>query len=124
MTLMPGVERGAGEPPEAAWSHIGPYGYILQYQSLPARQACLERIAAYWNAAKLLELPALLLRMFSRAAARADAAMLAIAELQAYAISNDIQPAQVVLLFPATTVVFCSGATAVPGFLLSEYGIY
>ena len=64
---MAGAGRGAGEPPEAGWSHFGPYGYLLQYASKPARQAALERIARYWNAQKLVHLPALLTRMFLRA---------------------------------------------------------
>ena len=25
---MKGAGRGAGEPPEAGWSHLGPYGYL------------------------------------------------------------------------------------------------
>lgn len=64
---MKGAGRGAGEPPEAGWSHFGPYGYLLQYASKPGRQASLERIARYWNAQKLLQLPALLSRMYLRA---------------------------------------------------------
>jgi hypothetical protein len=92
---MEGVGRGAGEPPEAAWSHIGPYGYILQYMSLPARQASMEKIAANWNSAKLESLPALLGRMYVRAAAAADRSFVAMAELTTYAKANGIQEAEV-----------------------------
>jgi hypothetical protein len=92
---MEGVGRGAGEPPEAAWAHIGPYGHILQYMSRPSRQAFLEKIAANWNAAKLESLPALLVRMFARAAAQADESQVAMAELCAYAVAHNIEKAQV-----------------------------
>lgn len=87
--------RGAGEPPEAAWAHLGPYGYVLQYMSRAARQACLERIIAAWNAAKLASLPALLLRMDIRAGAAEDEADVAMAELTVYATANSVDLRQV-----------------------------
>jgi hypothetical protein len=82
---MEEVGCGAGEPPEAAWSHLGPYGYLLQYMSRPARQAALEKIAANWNAAKLATLPDLLVRMYTRAAVKVDESLLSMAELCSYA---------------------------------------
>jgi len=92
---MEEVGCGAGEPPEAAWSHLGPYGYLLQYMSRPARQAALEKIAANWNAAKLATLPDLLVRMYTRAAVKVDESLLSMAELCSYARLHNTTPGQV-----------------------------
>lgn len=78
---MKGVGSGVGEPPEQAWSHLGPFGYILQKTSLPARQAFLERTIAHWNAAKLAKLPAALRQFFDRAVREHAAATEAAEEL-------------------------------------------
>ncbi len=64
---MTGVGRGAGEPPEAAWSRLGPRGLVLQYASLPARQSQLERAGVQHNLLKRNGLPNLLGRMRARA---------------------------------------------------------
>ena len=95
---MQGAGRGAGEPPEAAWAHFGPYAYILQYASLPARVAALERIAAYWNAAKLVQLPNLLLRMYIRAHTASEAAREEEAVVVNLALQSGITEDQVGLL--------------------------
>jgi hypothetical protein len=91
---MKGAGLGVGEPPEAAWSHLGPWGHILQYHSLPARQATLERVVANWNAAKMLALPALLGRLFNRASLRSDESSAEACELHAAALQDGFQPDQ------------------------------
>lgn len=84
---MEGVGAGVGEPPEQAWSHLGPYGYILQYHSLPSRQSYLERIIAHWNADKMLRLPQALLKMYKRAKQDHQAALGTAESLVQYASS-------------------------------------
>ena len=84
---MEGVGSGVGEPPEQAWSHLGPYGYILQYHSLPSRQTYLEHIIAHWNADKMLGLPLALLKMYKRARQEHQAAIQTADGLLQYASS-------------------------------------
>lgn len=86
--------RGAGEPPEAAWSKLGPYGYILQIMSPASRQSFLERLAAQWNAAKQQRLPTLLSRMSQRAQAALAKAKADLSELQDYATSQGVSQAE------------------------------
>lgn len=96
---MVGVGRGAGEPPEAAWSQLGPYGYTLQYRSLPSRQVSLEHIVANFNNEKLQTLPGLLLRSARRAEAAQKEAENNVAELQGYAEQAGISLSQVSFSF-------------------------
>lgn len=95
---MRGVGRGAGEPPEAAWSQIGPHGYILQYRALPSRQAALENIIANFNADKLVGLPELLVRSYKRARQAEKEAMSELGELKIIAREKGILPGQVNVL--------------------------
>ena len=92
---MKGVGRGAGEPPEAAWSQIGPYGYTLQYRALPSRQVALEHIVANFNEDKLQSLPQLLVRSLQRAEAAGTEAQATIKELYSYAVRAGIPSLQV-----------------------------
>lgn len=87
---MTGVGRGAGEPPEAAWSYLGAFGTLIQYNSLPARQAALERIAANLNDRKHAGLPQLLQRMYERAAREKFAAELNARTLVTHATSSAV----------------------------------
>ena len=103
MCRMEGVCSGVGEPPEQAWSHLGPFGYILQKTSLPARQAFLERIIAHWNAAKLAKLPAALQDFFGRAMREHAAALDAAESLLQYGAS--------VLQISLDEVCLCSART-------------
>jgi hypothetical protein len=64
---MVGAGKGAGEPPEQAWSQLGPLGYITKYKSLPARQFTLEKQMIFFNADKQKNMPKLLLRQHRRA---------------------------------------------------------
>ncbi len=89
---MPGVGRGAGEPPEAAWARLGPRGLIAQYLSLGARQAQLERDIARHNAAKAESLPDLMVRHYRRAAEGAAAAGVAMEKLHAAAALCGLTP--------------------------------
>ena len=66
---MKGAGRGAGEPPEAAWSQLGKLSHTTKSQALPTRQCTLEKQMLYTNAAKQESMPKLLMAMFSRACA-------------------------------------------------------
>ena len=62
--------------------------------SKPARQASLERIAAYWNRAKLASLPALLWGMYTLAKGEKAKAQQKAAELYEYALDNGVTEQQ------------------------------
>ena len=64
---MEGAGRGAGEPPESAWSILGQCGATLVSTSLPGRQLGLECLIARHNLRKLENLPGLLDRLHKRA---------------------------------------------------------
>jgi hypothetical protein len=64
---MKGAGRGAGEPPEAAWSQVGKLSHTTKSQALPTRQCTLEKQMLYTNAAKQESMPKLLMAMWARA---------------------------------------------------------
>jgi hypothetical protein len=66
---MKGAGRGAGEPPEAAWSQLGKLSHTTKSQALPTRQCTLEKQMLYTNAAKQESMPKLLMAMWARTCA-------------------------------------------------------
>jgi len=67
---MAGAGKGAGEPPEAAWSQLGPLGYTTKYASLPSRACTLEKQMANFNMAKQEGIPGLLQKFHLRSLRR------------------------------------------------------
>lgn len=65
---MTGAGRGAGEPPEQAWSQLGPWGNSTKYMSHANRMTTLEKQMVNFVLAKQDSLPGLLLKMHARAA--------------------------------------------------------
>lgn len=104
---MEGAGRGAGEPPEQAWSRLGPYGYVTHNASLPARQAQLERVSASWNASKMQTLPKLLGDMHGRAHRQQLDAEDDLRQLQEYARRFNITDAEVSRLIPSEKIADC-----------------
>ena len=90
-----GVGRGAGEPPEAAWSLLGKHGSRLQYMSKPARHAALVRIISVFNNRKYFGVLQLLQRMLSRARAKLKEAKTEAERLANMAMQQNISVAQV-----------------------------
>ena len=94
---MPGVGRGAGEPPEAAWSVLGKRSYRLQYMSRPSRHSALARTIRDFNGRKWASIPSLLMRMQARAKVALDEATKEINSLCIAASQQHITQQQVCL---------------------------
>lgn len=117
---MEGAGRGAGEPPEAAWSFMGMLGKILQYRSLASRADFLERLRAVWNKEKGNRLPSLLVKMHKRAHEQVHSAEQEERSVAERALQMDINLDQV-RISGAQSVLFLCLSYRSPLFNLSLY---